>query len=300
MSHIAVHADGALQVHGAQRVSRSAFSARERALKPHFQYVDYCLSLRTLRMPDGTLRQPQRFRGHFVAEAGSQTEAHLGVSLVAELVAQSALQRLPAETQDGAGAEEALHALLAALRYMQTHGLCANVPAMAAQAYGAAAAAVPSKACAEQHAGPSTAAHISMQTEDECSRLVRVEASSAETGAPVTSLQSDGSLARQISATADAAAHADTSESGPIVHEACLTARDRGINGSDDAELQSHSATLQLTPVVEDAAVSAHKHGTPDACISGPFCALRMLPIVDAACAHACPSFLKPCLCFQS
>jgi hypothetical protein len=83
------------------------------------------MALRTLRLPDGTRKQPRRFCGKFVSEASCQTEGHLAVSLLAEMVVTSALQQMPARgaAPDAEMSDEALHALLAALRFVQAHGL---------------------------------------------------------------------------------------------------------------------------------------------------------------------------------
>ena len=96
-------------------------------------------------MGDGSTKQPRPFRGRFVSERSCQTEPHLCTSLVAELVARSALQQVPSTEHDATLADEAVHALLAALRYVQLHGVCGQAEALVAEAYNLAKATGPSE-----------------------------------------------------------------------------------------------------------------------------------------------------------
>ena len=150
-AHHAPCAGEALHI-GRPRVqdSAKAFHGSRRA---HFQFVDYRMSLRRMRMADGNQKQPQRFRGKYVSEAGTQTEAHLSVSLVAELVLQSALVSMPKDHQvhdDAAISDEALHALIATMRYVQQHGMMQHAGQQVQAALAAASAAKPQ--LSKQHA----------------------------------------------------------------------------------------------------------------------------------------------------
>lgn len=154
------HAGDTLQV----RCPRLQDSARtfHGSKRAHFQFVDYRMSLRRTRMPDGSQKQPARFRGKFVSEQATQTEAHLAVSLVAEMVLHSALQNVPqgkTRTADAAISDEALHALLATVRYVQQNGLLKSAVQHVQDALGAVAATRPvpassSHASMPAHGGP--------------------------------------------------------------------------------------------------------------------------------------------------
>jgi hypothetical protein len=96
--------------------------------RAHFNYVDYQMALRSRNICDGTHKSQRRYRGRFVSERGTQTEIHLGVSLLAEMALRSALNSLTAgetSSTDASLSDQALHALIANARYMQAHGLSA-------------------------------------------------------------------------------------------------------------------------------------------------------------------------------
>lgn len=82
------------------------------------------MALRKAPAPSGGGAAGRRFRGRLIAEASTQTDAHLAVSLFSEVAVQSAVSCLGGvgPGADGA-ADEALHALIAGVRYAQAMGV---------------------------------------------------------------------------------------------------------------------------------------------------------------------------------
>jgi hypothetical protein len=92
--------------------------------KMHFQYVDYQLALRSKILSSGACIHNRRFRGRLISESCTQTDPHLAVSLLSEIAACSALCELGRmSVGKDPTADQALHAMLAVIRYAHTHGL---------------------------------------------------------------------------------------------------------------------------------------------------------------------------------
>ena len=92
--------------------------------RAHVQYVDYQMALRQKAPPGGSAAAGRRYRGRLIVERSTQTDAHIAVSLVAEVVVQSALSRLGGTGPSAdSTADEALHALIAGVRYAQATGV---------------------------------------------------------------------------------------------------------------------------------------------------------------------------------